>query len=60
MLLDRLAPYLIEGATQRGTTRALRQLGHPGRGAAHELANGSQDTMQNTAQNTAQDTAPFA
>jgi hypothetical protein len=28
-VLDRLRPYLIEGALQRGMTRAVRLVGHP-------------------------------
>jgi ADP-ribosylglycohydrolase len=52
MLLERLSPYLIEGATQRGMTRAVRLVGHPVEEAAYELGNGSQVT--------AQDTVPFA
>ncbi len=51
-LLDRLRPYLIEGATQRGMTRAVRLIGHPVDEAAYELGNGSRVI--------AQDTVPFA
>src|SRR4051794_37067752 len=50
-ILDRLGPYLIDGATQRGVGRARRLLGHSIEEAAYELGNGSRVT--------AQDTVPF-
>jgi ADP-ribosylglycohydrolase len=52
VFLDRLRPYLIDGATQRGMTRAVRLVGHSVDEAAYELGNGSRVT--------AQDTVPFA
>ena len=52
VFLDRLGPYLIEGALQRGMTRALRLVGRPVDETAYELGNGAQVT--------AQDTVPFA
>ncbi|GIF56383.1 ADP-ribosylglycohydrolase family protein [Asanoa iriomotensis] len=51
-LLDRLSPYLVEGAVQRGMARAVRLIGHSVEEAAYELGNGSRVT--------AQDTVPFA
>lgn len=52
MFLDRLRPYLIEGALQRGMSRAARLIGRSVEEAAYELGNGSRVT--------AQDTVPFA
>lgn len=50
--LDQLRPYLIEGALQRGMSRAARLIGRSVEEAAYELGNGSRVT--------AQDTVPFA
>jgi ADP-ribosylglycohydrolase len=52
VFLDQLRPYLVEGALQRGMSRAARLIGRPVDEAAHELGNGSRVT--------AQDTVPFA
>lgn len=52
VVLDRLRPYLIEGALQRGMTRAVRLVGRSVDEAAYELGNGSRVT--------APDTVPFA
>ena len=50
--LDRLRPYLIDGAVQRGMQRAAHLIGRSAQEAAYELGNGSRVT--------AQDTVPFA
>jgi ADP-ribosylglycohydrolase len=52
VFLDRLAPYLVDGATQRGVQRAAHLIGRSVEEAAYELGNGSRVT--------AQDTVPFA
>jgi ADP-ribosylglycohydrolase len=51
-ILDRLRPYLIDGAVQRGIARAVWLIGRSVEEAAYELGNGSRVT--------AQDTVPFA
>lgn len=50
--LDRLRPYLVEGAVERGFRRVAGLLGHTVEEAAYELGNGSRVT--------AGDTVPFA
>ncbi|GIF75617.1 ADP-ribosylglycohydrolase family protein [Asanoa siamensis] len=51
-VLDRLRPYLVEGAVARGMARAVRLVGRTVEEAAYDLGNGSRVT--------AQDTVPFA
>jgi ADP-ribosylglycohydrolase len=47
-ILDRLGPYLIDGAIHRGLDRARRLIGRSVDEAAYELGNGSRVTAQDT------------